>query len=245
LKANWYYFEREGDYLFGKLMMLSSATDAAKKFYYLISSSDEEGRLSSREILKATATLKAFETEHFIRKDHNHDFEKLRHLIDRIKFPGLQSENIGYLKILENRIGGKAGRHFLALLSAKDSDKSETITDNLYLIGFLLERILAAAAKRLQAPSACWESGDRLIVRNFLRRLTRDSVTPKIKYKFDTNTLLGNFFYSIYGICLDFGPGKHKKDRPSGYQPTANTVNALVYALKDIILWLDEICKKY
>lgn len=239
------YFEREGDYLFGKLMILSGTMNAAKKFYYLTSSSDDQYRSHSREIVKAAAGFKAFETEHFIRKDQNKNFEKLHNIVDKIKFLDLQTENINYLKILESRVGEKAGRSFLYLLSAKDSDEHEAIADNLENIGFLLEKILAVAAKRLQAPSACWDSGNRLIVRNFIWRLTRDSVTPKIKYKFDTNALLGNFFYSIYGICLDFGPRKSEKDRPSGYQPTANSVNALVYALKDIILWLDDICQKY
>jgi len=47
-----------------------------------------------------------------------------------------------------------------------------------------------------------------------------------------------NFFYDIQEICSDFGP--HAKSVSKGFQPTSNTVNVLIYELKDIILWFDK-----
>lgn len=57
------------------------------------------------------------------------------------------------------------------------------------------------------------------------------------------NSILRNFFFSVKAIASDFGA--HKSKEPYQYDPTLDTINALVYALKDIILWFDKVCQQY
>jgi len=57
------------------------------------------------------------------------------------------------------------------------------------------------------------------------------------------NSILRNFFFSINKICSEFGA--HQNLKNSQYEPTLNTVNSLVYALKDVISWFSKVCSQY
>jgi len=237
------YFEREGDYLFYKLALMRRA-DIMKKFYYLTDHLTEEKKISGHHDIAMLVDMKRFSKNNFIRKGDDKAFRRLHQLIDNIEVFDLRNENRAYFKILGDNIDEKTSQRLLHLLYNKDSDKKETIADNLELLKSILEKILTEAAKRLNAPASCWDKNGRLIIRNFFTRLAHSEKGGKTVYKFDTNSLLKIFFYAVYGIAAEFG--SHDELRhPSGYQATANTVNALIYALKDIILWFGEICQKY
>lgn len=238
------YFEREGDYLFYKLA-LTGRTDTVKKFYYLIDHLGEEKKILAHQGLTLLVDMKHFSKSNFIRKRDDRAFKRLHKLINNIKIFDLKNENKYYFKILRDLIDEKTSRMFLHLLYNKNSNKEETIAENLKLLKNILEKVLTEAAKRLNAPAACWDKDGRLIIRKFLFRLTQSETGDKTVYKFDTNSLLKIFFYAVYGITAEFSSRDEFRRAPTGYQATENTVNALIYALKDIILWFDEICQKY
>lgn len=52
------------------------------------------------------------------------------------------------------------------------------------------------------------------------------------------NTILKPFFYN-FSIITNI------LSHPTSEHPTTDTINALVYALKDIIVWFEGICRKY
>jgi hypothetical protein len=56
--------------------------------------------------------------------------------------------------------------------------------------------------------------------------------------------MIRGFFFSIKGIASDFGSHNNARERAI-YEPTGDTVNSLVYALKDVISWFGKICSKY
>ncbi|MDM8551210.1 hypothetical protein QUF72_14085, partial [Desulfobacterales bacterium HSG2] len=238
------YFEREGDYLFYKLALIKRA-DIIKKFYYLTDHLAEEKKISGHHDIAMLVDMKKFSKDNFVRKGDDRAFKRLHQLIDNIEISDIRNENRAYFKILRDNIDEKASRRLLHVLYNKDSDKKETIVNNLELLKSILEKILTEAAKRLNAPASCWDKNGRLIIRNFLTRLAQSETSGKTVYKFGTNSLLKIFFYAVYGIAAEFGSHDKSRRPPSGYQATANTVNALIYALKDIILWFGEICQKH
>ncbi len=239
------FFEREGEYLFCKLA-LSQNIDLSSRFYCLTAQTPEESRFRGREVMETLISLNKFSSKNLIRKGNNHDFKRLRQVIENIEILGLQNENEHYLRILRENIGERGSQKFLYLLSHKDSAEEAVIAGNLGILRNILGRMLTEVGKRLEAPPPCWnKEGHTLIVSNFLWWLTHDEVTHSINYKFGTNGLLRNFFNGIYLISSVFTAFEGSVGKPPGYQPTANTVNSLVYALKDVILWFKQICHKY
>jgi len=234
------YFECEGDYLFCKLALAGRA-DIMKKFYYLTPHSYKQRDINIPEAVKALIDMNKFMANNFIEKNNEKGFKRLQKLVNNVKLLDVRNENRHYLKILKDNIDEESAQRFLLMLHNKDSNKKETVTDNLELLGNILKKILTEAAKRLNAPPSCWDNRNRLIIKNFLWRLTRDETDGRISYKFDTNSLLRGFLYTLYGITSDLS----LREKSAAYQPTANTVNSLLYALKDIILWFGKICERW
>ena len=51
-------------------------------------------------------------------------------------------------------------------------------------------------------------------------------------------TIYRQFFYTIKHVTSELS-------HPHYENPTTDTINALVYILKDIIIWFEGICQKY
>jgi len=235
---------REGDYLLHHLILIHKA-DVAKKFFFLTAYSAKD-ELRNADDIKLYIDMKQFEERNFIEKGKEDDFERLKKIVDNNEVINLIHENMAYLRTLNGNIGEKAAERFLHVLHDKDSEQIQKIAENLGNLRNILANILAEAGKRLNASESCWK-GRELVIGKFIWWLTHDETTKEEIYKFDTNILLRNFFYSIYQIGSDFGTPHEElnKDKVFGYQPTPDTVNALVYALKDVIKWFGTICSRY
>ncbi|MDM8521958.1 hypothetical protein QUF80_01165 [Desulfococcaceae bacterium HSG8] len=235
---------REGDYLLNYLILVHKA-DVEKKFFFLTAYSAKD-ELRDSENIENFILMDQFTEKNFIEKGKEEDFERLKGIVDNNEVINLIHENRDCLNILNKNIGEKAAKRFLHVLYRKDSDNPADIAGNLGNLRNILANISAEAGIRFNAPESC-RRGDELITRNFFWWLTHDEATKEKIYKFDTNSLLQNFFYSVYQIGSDFGTPHEElsKDKPSGYQPTSDTVNSLIYALKDVISWFGKICSRY
>jgi len=152
-----------------------------------------------------------------------------------------------HLDILRDYIGEEARQKFLHVLSKKDSAKPSDIAESLGTLRNLMENILSYMAKNLNAPSECWnpKNPDQIVLRNVIKWFNDyDVLKKKPLYRYNSNSILKNFLYDIQEIASDFGPHA-KYQNTAGYQPTSDTVNALTYAMKDIILWFGTICDHY
>lgn len=231
---------REGDYLLQKLVY---DIDVMAKFYFLTANSNDELRISNE--VKTHINNEKFSKENFIEKG---DITPLIQVIEKVDILNLQLENKSYLKILETEISEKASDRFIHLLSKKDSNKPNDIFENFGSVRNIFENILTVLAKRVNADKICWniKNPDQLIIRNFISWVNHyDEEKRRPNYRLNSNSIIKNFLYDIQEIASDFGPhddleNKKKQSKPSGYQPTTNTVNALVYELKDIILWFGK-----
>lgn len=246
------YRGREGDYLFQKLVY---DVDVITKFYFLTAYPAQADEIRGSAEIKPHIDIRKFTADNFIEKADEKDINKLKQeVIENIEILNLQNENKVYLDILKNNISEEAANRFLEVLAKKDSDKNTDIIANLDFLRNIFEKLLTEIAglpgipnsfKRMNRDTGkkeevfIFDKGRKLKVRTFINWLD----TSK---KFDFNSLLRNFCYDIQEIASDFGPHDDSiKKNPSGYQATSNTVNALVYALKDIILWFGDICHQY
>lgn len=244
------YSEWEGDYLLLKLAV-KYHVDVLTKFYFLTGYPAQD-EVRGNENIQGIIDVDTFNSKNFIGKGES---GRLKEIIDNIKVINLRNDNKIYLDSLRNNIADKAAERFFDVLVKKNSEKETDIIANLGFLRNILEKLLTKIAKLPEVPKAfkrrnketkeeesvfIFDKSGKLKVRPFINWLNTSN-------KIEFNSLLRNFVYNIQGIGSDFGPHDDsiKGKKPSGYQATANTVNALVYAMKDIILWFDKVCRQY
>jgi hypothetical protein len=213
--------------------------DFLTKIYEKIS----EHSLSELEITKY---IKDIERRYWS-KTKEQDISKLKNFIEYDK----------YLEILEKRTSTKTADLFLRIQSKKNSENKLDIIYNLGALRLIFHKILKTLAKSLKVKTYIDSRdgknvpiyyGNSLNVRPFITYLVFHSK------KLEVNKFIRNILYSIQDICSDFGLAHNELEddykeeelefseiKPTGFQPTSNTVNALICNLKDIIVWLDGI----
>lgn len=241
------FSEREGDYFLYKLIYQN--IDVATRFYFLTAYSFDN-EIRGAEDLKSHIEFKKFSKENFIEKGNSGNTGRLQNIIEYQPSLIIRKENLKYLEILKRRIGEKACDLFWYILTTKDEDRY--IIDNLDKIRtLLLDNILIKLARSLNAPRECWDEqrSDQLRFGDAINWIShKDSFTNKFVNQFDSNSLIFTFLRCIKTIASDFGIHadlQEQPSRPTGYQPTTDTVNALVFALKDLIVWFDNALTSY
>jgi hypothetical protein len=225
------FFEREGDYLLQKLIY--KGVNVLTKFYFMTAypAPDE---IRGAGDLQTHVDFGKFHAENFIEKGNNEQLERLKSILENIKIINLQEENKQYLNILRKKLDEKTAEKFLKVVEEKE--KTESIVDNLIKIRKIYETILGACLLKIPGMNSnCTNEYGNLIMGQ-----------KTIKWLSDSgyiNSILRNFFFNIHKVCSDFGA--HAISENSQYQPTLNTVNSLLYALKDVILWFGKVCSQY
>ncbi len=231
------FFEREGDYFLHKLIYQN--IDVATRLYFLTAYSFDN-EIKGADDLKNHLEFKKFGRENFIEKANSNDIIRLQNIIENQPAFLIRHENLEYLDILKQRIGENISDSFWYILV--NGNNKYYVQTNLGAIRVLLENIMRVTAQILNAPDECWEKGKSIKTRSVLNWLFQyDSETKTNNYQFDTNSIIKDFCYNVYEISSDFGA----HNPPPGFQPTTDTVNALVYALKDIIVWFDNALTNY
>ncbi|MEA2103226.1 MAG: hypothetical protein U9P79_01100 [Candidatus Cloacimonadota bacterium] len=232
------YCEREGDYLLEKLAYKGIVIK--EKFYFLTAYSASE--LPNKNEISQHISLKQFKESNIIDKSKNEDFKELIQKINNIKILNLHLENKKYIDILRSKIKGNSSYNFIQLLQKKDDGSPTAIAMNLGTLRKILENILILIAKKKDAPEDCWneKNKNQIVMRNVIYWIFHDDDEKHEKnYRFGSNIIIKNAFYNIMGIGSDFG--SHSKNTSDNFEPTTDTVNSLVYQLKDLILWVDGI----
>ena len=148
----------------------------------------------------------------------NKDEDKLKCFIEYDK----------YAEILRKNLDNCIVERYIKLLKEKD-DKGR-IGDNLKEIRIIYENIFKACLEKIpDMKENCTEASGKL-TKEWMNWLESKNYINSIQRK---------FFSSIYKIGSAFGGHLSKKAKI--YKPSLDTVNSLLYALKDIILWFDKI----
>ena len=243
--------DREGDYLLQFLAL--EGVDLLSKFYFLTAYSKHEDIRNSEDI-KKLIDFKKFAAKNMFEKGDQSSLNKLKEIIGSSPTLNLQLENKIYLGVLRNKVGEGAYGLFLSILEKKDSEDSNVISESLVSIRNVYENILSEIALLQNVPKPYKRFNKELKKDEeiyFLDRNNNLKIGPfinwiKDKKPFNSNTIIKDFLFNIKNIGSDFGAhadlkdGK-KKEKPASFSPTSNTVNALIYNLKEIILWFDQI----
>ncbi|MDP8268930.1 MAG: hypothetical protein P9L97_09405 [Candidatus Tenebribacter davisii] len=233
------FFEREGDYFLE--LLITQKMDVINKFYFLTANSRDD--LRNAEKLKDHLDFGRFKAGNLIDKSDTDEMKKLKMRIENDERLQILKDNLSYVNILK-KINPQLSHNFLDLISNKDDTNQNSIRKNLTTIRNLFsDNILVEIAKQKNAPEYCWNHNkkDQIVMRAVISWICEfNRETRKINYRFNSNSIIKNFLYDIQEIASDFGV--HKKDnKEDKTQPTSDTVNALIFALKDIIVWFDSI----
>jgi len=92
-----------------------------------------------------------------------------------------------------------------------------------------------------------FDNNNNFTVKNFMRFLAELNKTAgkhdifNYNNKLDVTSIIAFNLYSIWEITSAFGA---HNNTIKGYEPTLDTINSLIYQLKDIIIWFGEVMKK-
>jgi hypothetical protein len=220
------YFDREGDYLLQKLIY--EHVDVLARFYFLSAYSTDEIRIP--EPVKTHIDFGKFRKENFIEKANSEDIKRLKGVIEDCELLNLQIKNKPYLNILQKKAGEQTAESFVKILGEKYDKKR--IGDNLKEIRNIFEIIIEKCAKKIPGMEEnCTDAHGKMI--------KGKKTIDWLSNNGHINSIIRNFLFSINKICSDFGA--HPEKEFSQYKPTIDTVNSLLYALKDVISWFGKI----
>ncbi len=237
------YFQREGDYLLHKLI-LDHKADVMTTFYFLTAYSAQD-ELRGHTDIEHYLNFGKFAEGNFIEKTNDVDLERLKYIVEHLKALQLRWENIRYVEILKEFLGDEAVERFLNVLATKDSSQEHDIINNLIILRNLFENILTNVAHFPNVPPQKVFKPQKSDGKEetSLRTTACINWLRGHSHEFDFNILLASFSSNLQNICSKYGIHKRFINAP-GYTPTSNTINALVYELKEIMLWFNSLCKR-
>jgi hypothetical protein len=224
------FLEREGDYLLTWLATKTRNPEGVLQKFNFLSAfpTGPNDKIRGVENIETFIYMKTFTEEQFFEKDSPR-IDDLKKKIDKIEVLNTQYDNRVYLNILRDCLDEKYADLFLRVLSEKD--EKTRIGDSLKEIRILYEAMFDRLADII--PDMRNKFSDRY------GNIKKDRETIFwLENNNHISVILKNFFISIWKIC---STGGHPSSR---FKPTIDTVNSLVYALKDVILWFGDQCKQ-
>ena len=222
------YFGREGDYFLHRLIY---KVDVIKKFYFLTaySSADE---IRNSENIKTLIDLGNFKNLNFIEKGNKNNIDRLKDVMRNNNIINIRSTNRFYISILENYLGEEIVESFIKVIQRKND--IEEIGNNLGSIRNIYEQILIECSKRIpNMKEYCLDDYGQIILGG--------KTIGWLKSEQHINDVRDRLFFSLQKVASQYG--SHRK--LMGDTPTIEAINAIIYQLKDMIVWFDEICKKH
>lgn len=222
------YDRFEGDYLLHKLIY--DKIDVINKFFFLTANSKD----GLKELSKIEQHIQwgKFSKDNFIDKTNSKQCEKLRNIINKHKKMNIQHENSFYLKVLAENVGQDAKDKFLDLLISDDRNYSDACVD----LRKILEAILTTLANETKIYNPdCWRKSrgkKEIKLSKYINYIIYDESEA-----YHTNSIIEE---SLMNIKIIGSEEAHVLKQIS----TVNTVQAMIYNLKDIIIWFDGVIGK-
>lgn len=208
------FAEREGDFLFRELV-IEKQTDITNKFYFFSAYTDD---------IKILLPSNLDKEKYFIEKSNPEQTERLIYHIENCNDIILHYENKNFIDILNRRLSCSLGKDFYTTLVNKD-DKSQ-IDENLQR----LRNIYLGIFNKCKSNITKFEYKT---YQNIKKERHGAPIAPKI---------CSCFLISLFKIGSEAShTATINKESEFYYEPTINTVNSLIYALKDVISWFDQI----
>ena len=220
------FLKREGDYL---LIWLATKTInpevMLQKFNFLSAyPTGPNDEIRGVENIQTFIDMKTFKEDQFFEKGSPR-MDDLKKKIDNIRVLNIRYENQVYLDILRNNLHEKYEEMFLNVLLEKDEERR--IGNNLKEIRIIYEHIL----KKFMADIPKRRDEQR---KDYINRLFQQLLDKK-----QINPMLRNYCNTIFNVCSAYG-AHNKNPEDEIFGPTLNSINSIIYALKEVILWLGE-----
>lgn len=228
------YCEREGDYLLYKLAF--KGVDVRQKFFFMTAYDAKSELKNAAGLEEVIGTLGDFKANNFIEKGKEEHLKRLQKMIENHKTIGQIAEHQHHVKMLHKYLDQGTADRFIKILLEKDNDKRIDIDGNLNEIRQIYQKILSGCCAKIPGmTSACVDNHGNVD----LGKKTLDWLDDNGHI----NSIIRNHSFSIKTICSDFG--SHDNPTRKIFSPSIDTVNALFFALKDIIGWFGTICNKF
>jgi hypothetical protein len=219
------YLTREGDYLL--LKALQNKITISDAFYFLTAYSADEDIRGSTD-LETQIDINSFRKENIIEKANQNALEDLKSIIEEHEDTVIIKGNLRYINIINKHFGEIPKENFIKILKGIDQEKE--ISSNLTEIRKLYEDQIKKCAE---------------LFPNMRNECSSDEGHLEKGWKATDwlwkNRLLGkeyaNLFVSIWNISGKFGP------HPEKDLPTIDVVYSLLYTLKTMLLWFEDIMK--
>lgn len=220
------YAEREGDYLLEKLAIFSPV-DVMAKFYFLTAYSARDELRSGQEI-EHLIEIKKFAVSNFIEKGNSRDFERLQQMMTTLTTLNVRSDNLRYLNILATYCDRQTVEDFVKILTEKDDARGLTNAPN--EIRKIYEKLLGVCLERIPGAVQYLQSSRSTVLGTQTINWLKDQGHIK--------TIHNQFLFALRTITNELSHTHHE-------HLSTDTVNALVYMLKEMIVWCDGMCRKY
>ena len=225
------YISREGDFLL-EMLIGTHGVDCNNKFYFLTANANDS--LRCKELFEKVITLEQFTAENILEKGNSKHTEKVLDIIEDFKRGNFRVKMKDVFEVFEKGLLSRdVEKQFLETLRQMDNHNETTIKDNLARI----RRIQEAVYNELSKYSD--EILPVSLIKNDKGFLAMRPIIKHLADKGYHNGVIKSFAYDIFGISSD--GGSHTPYENPDYMPTKYTVQALTYALCDLLLWYKSI----
>ena len=227
------YFEREGDYLLYKLAV-NKKIDVREKFFFMTAYDAKSEIRNAEGLAELIGHLGDFKTNNFIEKGSEEHLARLKDLVENQREISRIAPHQHHVNLLRKYLGeDNADRFIKVLLDAEDNRR---IGDNLNELRQIYQKILTGACRVIPGMgSACADHYGTV-------RMGAETINW-LQENGHINSIIRNHCFSIKIICSDFGGHDHP-DRQI-FEPGLDTVNALIFALKNVVAWFARVSAKY
>ena len=174
------------------------------------------------------------DAENFIEKSNNEDLDRMVKIIENIPELNLRYENRYYLDILRQQIRDEVAEDFIKILLDREKDKRNRIRENLASLRNIYQAVLECCPQKipdmLENQNCADQYGNIKLGRKTIDWLSNNH---------HINDIIREFMFDISKITSQFG--SHPSKSTHIFKPTTDTVNSLVYAMKDFIRWFGKL----
>lgn len=227
------YWEREGDYLLYRLAF--KGVDVRQKFFFMTAYDAASELKNAGTLEEMIGHFGDFKALNFIEKGNEEHLSRLKQRIDEHRDLSRIAEHQHHINLLRKYLDEDGAGRFINIVLRRDDPGQ--VGDNLNELRQIYQKILSACCKIIPGM-------DTPCVDNYGKVSMGKQCLDWLSDQGHINSVIRNHAFSIQKICSAFGSHDNPTERDI-FDPQTDTVNALFFALKDIIGWFGKIQAKY
>jgi len=235
------YSNREGDYLLE--IIKSNGKEWSNKFYFLTANSNDS--LKCSDVFKDAYNFEKFLKNNILDKTSNKDREYLLNLIKDFKKGNFKIKFAPIFKLFENNYAKKVTDEFKFILENMTKTDNSSITANIGKLRLILEAICNKLATDLETGKLEMDVNclNDYKDRNghFMMSAMINKVIPKLAKELGgKKSIISKNSNLLYNMTSSLGSHIDEENNIF-FLPSSYSVQSWVYALCDIILWIDKL----